>query len=617
MKVLKEIIIIPLLGIIFGFFVGSFYSFILIIENQYIQYKMFRLVAFNLQKSLNKCVILSLYLFIILWLLFFISKFIWKLFFSNVIEINIKNKNKIYIYIICLVFLFYSVWLINHYWLRHKFHTICLLCDIGILLFTIFLGLICTRIIWKNVFKPKLTEKRLKQIKIISLAIIVLLVFLNLGIFIDHTINTSSEMPNIVLISIDTLRSDHLGCYGYSRDTSPNIDEFSNRAAIFKNAITPRPKTSPSMVSILTSLYPHTHGVRENCKPLDREIFTLQEILLNENYRTAAFVGNWVLKKSPSGLNQGFEIYDDTMSDRELNRDIYERKAPDINKSVFKWLEKNYNKKFFLWIHYQDVHGPYIAPKKFQNLFKHNSHNLILEDLVPKYQRLPWVKEKFGYVDANLYKDAYDAEIKFCDEHIGNLFKKLNDLELTNLIIIITSDHGESLGEHNYYFEHGKFVYDICSKVPLLIYAPNIKSKYIDQQINIMSIAPTILSMIGYSIPEYFEGESLFSLITGKPFSSDKNIFIERKNDIKAVRTNTWKYIRNFYNDTEELYNLEKDPLEENNVIQSQYDIAKKLNNILGQWMNNNDLIYIKKLEEMKLTEETKKALKSLGYVQH
>ena len=422
---------------------------------------------------------------------------------------------------------------------------------------------------------------------------------------------------SVILISIDTLRADHLGCYGYQRNTSPNLDRFSEKAALFRNAITPRPKTTPAMVSVLTGLYPHTHGVRKLYKPLKNGILTLPEILRDKNYKTAAFVGNWILKKELSGLNQGFEVYNDNLVETTSKKGTCERTAPNINKEVFRWLDENHNEKFFLWIHYQDVHGPYVAPKEYQNLFTHPEEDLISEVLISVHQRLPRIKISDGEVDANLYRDAYDAEIRYCDKYVGDLLSKLEDLGLREIIIIITADHGESLGEHNYYFEHGKFVYDICSRVPLLIYVPGLKrSPPITQQVNIMNITPTILDLLGYPIPRQMEGVSLLPLMKGEASLFDEHIFIERRNEIKGVRTNNWKYINNIYCDSEELYYLKEDPGEEKNIIAENRAVAKGLKDVLSQWMNANDGITEEKLEEMRLKEEDKRALRALGYLQ-
>jgi len=448
---------------------------------------------------------------------------------------------------------------------------------------------------------------------------IIFFILLSVGLLIYQATKRDKEL-NIILISIDALRADHLGCCGYSRNTSPNIDFIAKKSILFKNAITLCPRTTPSMVSALTSLYPHTHGIRDLYEPLDSKFLCLQEILQATGYKTAAFVSNWVLKKKFSNLNQGFKTYDDIMPDKELNRNIYERKAADTNKAVINWLNENYKNKFFLWIHYQDVHGPYIAPQRYQDLFVHTKEDLIQSSKIPRYQHLDWIDSirDDGYVDANLYRDAYDAEIRFCDEYIGNLFKKLRDLGLTDIIIIITADHGESLGEHNYYFEHGKYVYDQCSRIPLLIYVPYMKGqKVVEKQVNIMDITPTVLDMLGYPIPQEMEGVSLLPLIeNGESAFPEISVFIERLNILKAVRTNSWKYIKNLKSNTEELYDLKNDPEETNNIISKNRNKANELKKILHDWMNENDYGDTKGLKDMNLKKTNVEALKSLGYLQ-
>ena len=456
-----------------------------------------------------------------------------------------------------------------------------------------------------------------KSINRSALLILALLVGVNVIIALDKY-STSPPGPNIILITIDTLRADRLGCYGHGRNTSPNIDGLARKAVLFHTAITPRAKTSPAIASILTGQYPHTNSVRTNWVPLPKKAITLQEILNDKNYVTSAVVGNYVLKRKHSGLSPGFDSYDDRMLETELNRNLHEKIAGQVNLSAFNWLEENRDKKFFLWLHYQDPHGPYTAPKNLLNSFSHQNNEYIPIDKVPEFQRLPWIEEIDGKVDAAAYRDNYDAEILYCDKAVGGLLARLRDLGLEDdTMIILTADHGESLGEHDYYFGHGKYAYEASSRVPLIVYEPSIIKNpgRIEGQVNLINITPTILDLAEIPIPLGMEGRSLLPMITGEDLSGDENIFLEKENRIKAVRTNDWKYISNIDKSTDELYYLRDDPLETENVALENPRQVEELKSRLHEWMNHNDRIPIGKEHYRKLKKIERKAMRSLGYL--
>ena len=220
-------------------------------------------------------------------------------------------------------------------------------------------------------------------------------------------------------------------------------------------------------------------------------------------------------------------------------------------------------------------------------------------------------------MDAAAYLDAYDAEILYCDDSVGKLVAKLRELGLEDTVIILAADHGESLGEHDYYFGHGKFVYEACSRVPLIIYAPSIFKNpgRVEEQVNLINIAPTILDLAGIPIPPGVEGRSLVPMAKGEGLSGDEHIFLERANRIKGVRTNDWKYITDLDKGTDELYYLKDDPLETVNAALKNQSVVDRLKTKLREWMNPNDHILIGKEHYQKLKEIEIKALKSLGYL--
>ena len=222
---------------------------------------------------------------------------------------------------------------------------------------------------------------------------------------------------NVLLITIDTLRADHLSCYGYTKMKTAHIDALANEGVLFQNAFCQVPLTLPSHTSIMTGLYPVHHGVRNNGTFIfDKKSATLAKILSSYNYVTAAFVAAYVLDKR-FGLNDGFAHYDDNVPVNPKNpRDLEaERKAETMTQQALQWLEQNRDKKFFMWVHYYDAHTPYVPPEPY----------------------------------ASMYENPYDGEIAYVDDQIGKVvvYLQKNNLD-SNTLIVIIADHGEAFGEH-------------------------------------------------------------------------------------------------------------------------------------------------------------------------
>ena len=276
---------------------------------------------------------------------------------------------------------------------------------------------------------------------------------------------------NLLLITVDTLRADHVGCYGYRQIKTPTLDALAAQGVIFTKAITPAPLTLPAHSSIMTGQYPIQHGVRNNGNfVLGKGAHTLAEIMRENGYRTGACVGAFVLD-SIFGLNQGFDFYEDRFPARGKPMEVLynDRKAGEVTHIGLNWLEKNRGKKFFLWLHYFDPHATYSPPAPFAE----------------EYQKCP-----------------YDGEIAYTDQCIGDLFKGLERLGLSKrTIIILTADHGESLGEHGE-ATHAIFIYDATLRVPLIIKGPEgvfPKGKSIPALVSNMDILPTVLDLFGFN----------------------------------------------------------------------------------------------------------------------
>jgi len=325
--------------------------------------------------------------------------------------------------------------------------------------------------------------------------------------------------PDIVLITVDTLRPDHLGLYGYGRPTSPNLDERFRHGLIFARAYTTEASTAPSVATILTGLLPQEHRVRLFYQLLSRSIPTIADLLPNA-YQTAAFVSNMVLTDEAIGLAAHFDHYDDYVSRKEPLRDMWERNARDTTNAVLTWLAtlSDPERPLFLWVHYMDPHGPYHPPAHWKRSFSHSGTRPIDPEQVPVYHREP------GVTDALAYMDAYDEEIAYSDSEIGRLLDGIEQRRgLDQTLVVFTADHGESMVEHERAFMHGYHVYDEIARVPLAIVAPKIKPQRHDELVSTIDIAPTILRFAGVTPPAEMSGVDLLA----PSIPADRTVFTE------------------------------------------------------------------------------------------
>ena len=293
--------------------------------------------------------------------------------------------------------------------------------------------------------------------------------------------------PNVYLITLDTTRADHLGCYGHQAIETPHIDRLASTSTLYENAFSPAPITLPAHTSILTGTFPVHHGVRENGGfYVDEKALTLAEILREEGYDTAAFVGAFPLD-SQTGIDQGFDLYDDNYPSSldsgthpQLRRFFDERPAAEVSRAALGWLgkrKKRNPKPFFLWTHYFDAHQPLRPPSPFRE----------------RYPNAP-----------------YDAEIASVDEAIGQVLRRLEeDGLLDETLVILTADHGEGLGEHGE-ATHALLLYSSTLHVPLILRDPsNLKSTTIAAPVSTVDIFPTVLDRLGLEIPQETQGISL------------------------------------------------------------------------------------------------------------
>lgn len=421
-----------------------------------------------------------------------------------------------------------------------------------------------------------------------------------------------SPKVNIILITVDSLRPDHLGCYGYKRNTSPNIDKVAQKSILFTQAIAQGSKTPLSLSSLHTSTYPRTHGVYREGFKINPSLPTLAEILKKNGYVTAAIVS---CVKYIQGLERGFDYFIDNGN----------TPADWVTQEAIFWLDKNRNNKSFLWIHYFDPHGPYKSPTPYNRMFKEMMGNKklpISNDLYSGFLSIPLYVAEDNITDVDYYISQYDGEIRFVDEQIGVLLGKLKELNLyKNSILIITADHGEAMGEHDHYFEHWS-VYDEIIKIPLLFRWEKIipLTNTINNQVQCIDIAPTILDILYIHKPKTMQGMSLLPLILNKKKHPSMVAFSEnaRPSDWirECIRTNEWKLIYTKQKNTEifELFDLGFDKMEKNDVYKMKEKEFRFLRKLLQQWRQR--IPETKPQQCDNLTEETKSLLKNLGYMQ-
>ena len=417
--------------------------------------------------------------------------------------------------------------------------------------------------------------------------VFLLLLMLAIGVIAVWFWRSLSHLPkeirHIVLVSIDTCRADYLSCYGYRRQTTPNIDKFAEESILFTNVISPVPLTLPAHSSMLTGSIPPYHGIHDNFDyRLDESNVTLAEILKEAGFTTGAIISAFVLD-SLFGLDQGFDTYNDEFEEEHMALNISERKGDEASRFALQWLDQHKDEKFFLFLHYYDPHSGYEPPEPFASQFSDS---------------------------------PYAGEIAYTDDCIGVVIKKLKELGLyDSSLIIITGDHGEMLGEHGE-STHMYFIYQSAIKVPLIFKLPGRgKGERIDEPVGIIDIVPTICSALGIAIPSGVQGKALFGQSRA---GKDRYIYCESLyatkyggNSLLGVVTDEFKYIQTT---RPELYDLVKDPREMNNLVKKQPQRARilqdRLKQILEQSVRKDD-----SESKLELDEQARKRLESLGYV--
>ncbi|UCD83237.1 MAG: sulfatase, partial [Deltaproteobacteria bacterium] len=400
--------------------------------------------------------------------------------------------------------------------------------------------------------------------------------------------------PNIILALVDALRPDHLGCYGYSRETSPNIDRIAREGVIFSNAISQASWTWPSVASLFTSLYPSQHKVTKIFGyPLSNSLTTLAEIMRDEGYTTGVISSNLCISEVFQ-FDQGFDYFNKRCSSFGCGDD-----AECITNQILTWLEMNYDSSFFIYLHYMDPHAPFDPPSLFKGIIdKPNNFNNI-----------------------NRIISNYNGDIRFVDYHMGKLLSKLRELGMDdNTLFIIIADHGEEIYEHGG-IAHGPTLYEEVLRIPVIFRYPALfpKGKVVEEIIQTIDIAPTILDVAGIQEFKDMEGSSLLPLLSDKDRSLKSIVFSEtgkfRVRGKMTLQSKRWKLISDYSNTKIELYDLHNDPYESHNLISEESELVLDLLKSMNCIQKSLEFSEQPPEEKVKINEEMKERLRSLGYI--
>jgi len=653
---LKSIVASSSLVVIIGFITGLAISLRDVTANRYIQYKMFRLTAFTFQKNWNIVIVLFLAVFFTAYISWFLVvkkmkcdktktvQFVVMAFlilaallsidrlFKGLTDYTLLKAVEAFINEIGKIFkgrisLIYFLNLLKNY-------VVVIIIIIGMII--LLAGVVVTmprffssftrllqKLNWKRT--PKTIE--VGYVRKISGVLVALVLLLNLGLFVEGKLN-AQKGPNIVILLVDCLRKDHVGIYGYSRDTTPNMDYFSQEAVVFQDAISQCSWTIPSVASLFSSLYPSVHRAISHADDnkygadiLNYKIATVAELARDKGYATGAFVANrWICKRLQ--FDQGFNSFN-------LIRSGFKGRvrAENINERALKWIYKNAGKPFFVYLHYMDCHGPYRPLEPYASLFKSIKNRQMTAEETSSLEYLSVGREK-DKNNLNYYIDKYDGAIRYVDHHIGNFLKQLEEYGLSNnTIIIITADHGEAFFEHGV-CEHGYSLYNEEINVPLIVKFPeSIKIRNNkNRRIQLIDITAAISRILGRGFPYNIDGKHLLNTSNDEMsdkyvvFSEELSELVKGPPKVAMIKDNFKAIYMVAEQKVTELYDLRKDESETKNIIKMYPEKSKAFEKEIKSWQKEK----LKDSERLGLEEslviiEDQKAierLKSLGYVQ-
>jgi arylsulfatase A-like enzyme len=424
-----------------------------------------------------------------------------------------------------------------------------------------------------------------------------------------------SGVVNVLLLTVDTLRADHLGAYGYPRPTSPSLDRLARRGLLFRRAETPQSATWPALTSLHTSLYPSAHGVVWNGHDMPAAAVTLAGLLHSRHYSTSAFLSNMKRARHPgfarvSGARGGTQAADDL----------------DATEAAIDQLRLEKDRPFFLWLHLIGPHAGYAPPPPWDTAFTAPGASAVRGDL-DELVRIRQAGRSLTERDVAHVVGLYDGEVGRVDELLGQVLDALHDLDLQeSTLVVFSADHGEDLYEHNQYFFHSPSMYRSSLEVPLIMALPGVlpEGGETDQPASLVDLAPTILSLVGLPAPSSFQGRDLVPGGTLPPAADARPLFSETNGRIYGVRADGWRFVFNPEDYTPgapggaypiervELYDLAEDPREQRNVAADHPDRVEALTAEIAAWRER-DLHA--EVPSQEIDPETLEELRALGYV--
>jgi arylsulfatase A-like enzyme len=415
------------------------------------------------------------------------------------------------------------------------------------------------------------------------------------------------EPRNLLLVTIDTLRADHLSSYGYPRATSPAIDRLAEQGVVFTQAIAHNPTTWPSLTSLHTSMHPHRHGVWTNGAEIAPGIETLAEVLADQGWDTAASLANMV-----NAPHRGFE-----------GRFFWSGEDRDehATEAAIAWLRDGAREPFFLWLHLFGPHAPYDPEPAFFRAFDTGYRG----ELDARHETLDRIyREQRELTAAELAHIValYDGDVAEADARVGAVLDALDGLGLgRRTLVVFSSDHGEQLYDKHRYFLHAQSAYDATLRLPLILRLPGElpAGQRADALVRGIDVAPTILDLLNVTQPVAFEGRSLLPLIRGEATVEPVPVISTLGRNIHSIRTPRWHYLynphlgfsyRSYPIEPEELYDVVRDPKETRNLVGERPDVAAALRERLESWIESHE-----PAPAPQISDEAREELRALGYV--
>ena len=455
----------------------------------------------------------------------------------------------------------------------------------------------------------------------------------------------SGSMPNVFVVVVDTLRADHLSCYGYARATSPSLDALAEQGVLFDGCMTQWPKTGPAMAAFFSSTYGSKSGVARKTGrfPVPQSYDMFAEVLNAEGYETLAVISNSSLRKDLH-YDQGFEHYEEAFTSGPES-------AARIAEQVKSMLDQRDRRRpYMMWAHFIDPHTPYVPPERLLQpyltdaTFREDQRgpapiepvaNTLEENKPWRAAAITGIPRRYyvnGQEELRFYVAQYDAEIRYFDEVFGQLVKWMQrEGHWQNTVVIVTADHGESLGEHNYYLEHGRYPYDACSRVPLILLHPDLEPRRIATPVAHIDVLPTVLESLELPNLVQAQGRSFWSALLAGDAIPERPVFVEsgyRERFSVALRQGPWKmiFIPDSFLQKEigcgpvQLFDVTRDPNESRDLWGVAPPVGAEMQRQLQEfqdrayhWIQAPDNL----TEQIpQLSPETRRSLENLGYLE-